>query len=1179
VKGKTKKKGTQIFLWTVLAFLVLVTLCIAFLPTLLVAPPVVHSVLPHLNAALQGELQLETCSAGWRNGLECSNINLSLPQQQLRFTARRIRLDKPLYQLLFAPRNIGRVELTAPVVVYEKQQNEGLTQQNATPVQGMQEETKSQIAEKKVSEDNLNQAEKSSQKPPWEGVNVKLAITDGEFIAPDIASELGVGMEHLVRQLTLDAHLEEGTITYALSCQSGDGEGTVKAEGFFNLPITNQPIMAGLVSSTDIQVQDMDLGGVLHVVARNDRQHKIPAGSGRLTGTIALTTSGMENIGVTGAMVIADLQLEGGLLGDDKPTFEEVRLNIDVDRKEKTAWNINTFAFDSALLTVRSSGTLAGHSGALQSSGTLHLPFLVQTFPDTLKLKEDVTVTEGVVEFEGFVRQQKKTTSIQADMGTSRLVGRMNGQVVQWDDPFLLKVNVQKDGSDLFFNTLHLNTSFLDIQGSGSLDNFSLKGQADLQKSYATLENFVDIPYQASGQLFFDSSTVILEDLRYQLNTDLRINEFSLSRSDAVLVPPHLLTLSVQTKAPLSWAGGKGKMDLTLRGDTWLGKGRLLGSGVQMLHDAHHHRWVTGEFDLDGRVLLAPLSDVLHQVVPQENPVSLSGETGLQAEFWLGRDTLHIGELEAETSGFEVQAGAVAYQDQLVRVELHNRTDAKAAPKVSVRPLVTHTTLDTYQPPVNEKAVIDFSTRSMDVQHLSLDTGLLFVPFMALHVADWKDFLNDFSSQFSAEFEVENLVEVLHQTQKLSPDLSAQGRALLIGTVQGKQKTFDGNASLQAEAFTLHKQDTALLQQEDIAVKTSFKHTMGAQQILLPVLEVDSNLLTWLGSGTLRSGADSSVSLAGEATPDLELIGSLLEQVTGKAMRLKGKRSHELSFDLPLKKENALASLNLYYGGTVEAFDYQGIRLENAVLQADIEKGNGTLDVSGRLNDGNLSFTQHCTTSENSTVFSLPESQQILKDVVLDEPLQHAVLSRIHPFFGVLLQPEGVIAMQAEALEWQPDALSKTTFTTTFDVSQVKVSGNQFLNQILVMVGLDETDMTLRDGTMTCTGEDERVTCSPVHIMLADAEMTLSGTAGYDGTLDYLLRVPVTRKLVGKEGYRVLEGAVIDVPIKGGVDQPLFSRKSLEDAVGSVIKQAAANTVKQQLQKVVPGFLENIFGE
>ncbi|PIE68538.1 MAG: hypothetical protein CSA21_06945, partial [Deltaproteobacteria bacterium] len=912
--------------WGLLGLMPLIVLFIAFLPTLLVAPPVLQSALPYLNNAIEGELTLGSCSVGWNKELECSNVDLALPRVQLRFSAQHIQLDKPLYQLLFAPRNIGKVTLVNPVAVYQGH-GEG------------------EVDPSVIAPASLSTSAGAEKKPFWDGINVQLVITEGEFVAPGIASALGAGMEHLVRRVNLEAHLEEGTVTCTLDCLSGEKGGALKAVGFFNLPITHQPIMKGLVSSTDIQVQGMELGGLLHLLAKNDPQQKIPAGSGMLTTTINLTTSGVDNIGIKGAATIADLQLEGGMLGTDKPAFEEIKLNIDLERRAGKNWNINTFTFDSALLTARSNGTLHGQSGSLQGSGVLYLPFLMQAFPSTLKLKEGVSVTEGVVEFEGFVRQKKTTTSIQAEMSTSRLAGTMNGQFMRWDDPFLLELTMQKEDSDLFFNNLHVNTSFLDIQGSGSLDNFRLTGQADLQKSCATLGNFVAIPYVAQGQLSFASSTSISEDQRYQLDTSLRIKDFLVRKNDVLLVPPHPLTLSVRTKAPHRWGAGKGVMDLTLRADTWLGTASLLGSGMQMMEDNTAHRWVTGDFDLEGNILLEPMTNMLQQFTRQEQPVSMAGVTHLQSAFRLERDAVHIRALEAEVDDFAMQAGDVAYQDRLVRIGLHKDKTTKAVPKISISPLVTHSSWNTYQKPFAELARINFSTCSVDIQQLSLDTGLAFMSFMSLAIADWKDVFTDFSSRFSVDFEVDNVVEVLHQARKLDPAMAAQGRAQVIGAVQSKQRELRGNASLKVKALTLNNANTTFVQQEDIRSKVSLEHTVGSQQFDLPVVAIDANLLRWMGRGAIRSGDKGTIFLQGKATPDFGRVGALCNQLTGKEISLNGKKSHDLALKLPLNGGGFLASLDLDYKGVVEQVRYQGIRLENTTFNAAIKKGNGTLKV------------------------------------------------------------------------------------------------------------------------------------------------------------------------------------------------------------------------------------------
>ena len=76
--------------------------------------------------------------------------------------------------------------------------------------------------------------------------------------------------------------------------------------------------------------------------------------------------------------------------------------------------------------------------------------------------------------------------------------------------------------------------------------------------------------------------------------------------------------------------------------------------------------------------------------------------------------------------------------------------------------------------------------------------------------------------------------------------------------------------------------------------------------------------------------------------------------------------------------------------------------------------------------------------------------------------------------------------------------------------------------------------------------------------------MAVSGSTGLDGTLDYLLEVPVTRKLVSEEGYRFLQGFTVGVPLRGTVRAPVFDRVKTTAAVRDLLQQAVASLQEEK---------------
>ncbi|MCW5201270.1 hypothetical protein VU07_05715, partial [Desulfobulbus sp. F4] len=216
--------------------------------------------------------------------------------------------------------------------------------------------------------------------------------------------------------------------------------------------------------------------------------------------------------------------------------------------------------------------------------------------------------------------------------------------------------------------------------------------------------------------------------------------------------------------------------------------------------------------------------------------------------------------------------------------------------------------------------------------------------------------------------------------------------------------------------------------------------------------------------------------------------------------------------------------------------------------------------------------------------------------VGLIESLTDGLLKTFHPLLGAIARPAGSISVRAErlSLPMGGKGLEQADFNLRFDLASVVFEPVSALAGILDMAGLSGQPLRLKEKTMICDGKKGRISCSPIKITVADSEMLLSGSAGFDGSLDYVLEVPVTKNLVGKRGYEVLKGAVLKVPIKGSKDKPVYNPQALmqaaSDLVGQAAKHAASQMIQEQVKKVVPkevekalpnlpGLIDGIFGK
>ena len=83
---------------------------------------------------------------------------------------------------------------------------------------------------------------------------------------------------------------------------------------------------------------------------------------------------------------------------------------------------------------------------------------------------------------------------------------------------------------------------------------------------------------------------------------------------------------------------------------------------------------------------------------------------------------------------------------------------------------------------------------------------------------------------------------------------------------------------------------------------------------------------------------------------------------------------------------------------------------------------------------------------------------------------------------------------------------------------------------------------------------------------------TGSTRIAFDGSIRYLLQVPITERLAGGVAGRMLKGTTLSIPITGTVTEPRPDLNVLHNALGGLIKQAVG---EENLQKV-QSFLEQL---
>lgn len=129
------------------------------------------------------------------------------------------------------------------------------------------------------------------------------------------------------------------------------------------------------------------------------------------------------------------------------------------------------------------------------------------------------------------------------------------------------------------------------------------------------------------------------------------------------------------------------------------------------------------------------------------------------------------------------------------------------------------------------------------------------------------------------------------------------------------------------------------------------------------------------------------------------------------------------------------------------------------------------------------------------------------------------------------------------------------------------------LGTLLQTLGAQNSSLDLSGEQIRFAATDGRITTTPLTTNLSDTDLIVSGSMGFDTSLDYLVQAEVTQALVGAEVYQYLRGTVIRVPIGGTLAKPDISVQTVQRAATDLINQAA----RQRLQEEAGKLLEGLF--
>ncbi|MEL7498936.1 MAG: hypothetical protein AAFN77_15115 [Planctomycetota bacterium] len=922
-----------------------------------------------------------------------------------------------------------------------------------------------------------------------------------------------------------------------------------------------------------------------------------------------------QSLGLASPSLLGEDQLEVQTLGADG----EVRLTPNLVFAEE-------FSVDSELGKVTANGNFdlqqlsqlarQGQLGdsSFQMDGQIDLAQVVRMLPSTLKLHEDLEVTDGQITFQ--VNSQAgdaldgQNKRIVMNLDTANLRAKRSGREIVWAKPIRVVGTVAEANGQLTLQDLSCESEFLNLTGNGNLQSASFEFDGNLKTLVDRIKQFVELDETELAGMFDGQfgwqvvpATQIdpldpLAILPLRLGGQLNVQQPLIEVPGVPRWQPESLSLKVSAK------GTSLKRTHPVVG-TVIDKTQSLTSfGYQLDLDE-------GGAQLDiGReravaTLSGPMSDALQQTNWKAN-CQITGEL----ERWLAhvRNVVDLGEMQG--------AGTLNLVSSIALAE--NQLEFDAAQYRIDDLVLTGYGMSIDEPSAEGVAtgLVDLNQGSLKFDDVTLISNTVSARGRNLNIAypsnlriegdlayranvnrlaDWFELSPDAESLFwfgNAEGNVHLSSDeygITFQTDSTLKDLVAASQTLVEGQATGPL----------VQASNPQRQWTAIWQEPKLRLLGGVQLGNDFDSVTLRSAEFQSGSFSGNVDGTVKEIASRmAVDVRGKWKPDWSKINGLVAQYAGNSLLFEGNQEQAFAIRGPLFTDPGVDAVQQDIAVTKPTIVSQPQPWVPEDLQAGIDLGweRGTVlglpvgasQLDLRLEQGLAKVTTKGIPFAGGTIGFAP-----VIDLRGSEPVITSQWTRL--LDNVELRPDTARQWLQYVAPLAADATSAQGNLTVdvgearipvFNPQQIQARGAVKLSNVVIGAGPvaeqllgtvkqvrqllkpDAKDrdlntwLRLDEQTVPIVVRDGRVFHDKLDFSHDDLVIRTRGSVGFDQTLQLVAEIPIADEwIAGKKWLAGLQGQSLTVPVNGTVTQPKLDRSAIEQLSRNLVNQAAKGAV------------------
>jgi hypothetical protein len=374
--------------------------------------------------------------------------------------------------------------------------------------------------------------------------------------------------------------------------------------------------------------------------------------------------------------------------------------------------------------------------------------------------------------------------------------------------------------------------------------------------------------------------------------------------------------------------------------------------------------------------------------------------------------------------------------------------------------------------------------------------------------------------------------------------------------------------------FQLTSETLPLISEDHVKLKADLKRSPDGKALTIENIQLNSTPLSLSAAGNLdQAGNTKTLDANGNINLDLKMLSPYLQKIAGPQITITGKGDNPFKLKMVSGETHwtdALKQTDFTGAIRADSIDAFGVGISATEVPLRITNESAVAKLAATANGGQLNLQPRIDLRKEPYLLSLPPDSTILKDVEITDAMAEGLMSKIHPVFQGSVQAEGHVDLYMQHFSWPLDKKDrdKAAFAGTLRLKGVRINSTNLLSGLLDLVGVRGNEMDFGDLDIDFVARNGRIETSPIRLEIDGYPIELRGSVGFDKSLDYTAKLPITPKLVGKKAYRYLEGVTIDVPIRGNSSTPDIDESTMQKATASLAEQALQKSLEKGVQNI-----------